>query len=110
MTKSSGSWLLAELTCLVALVGGAGYWRSLPVQVAVQEDQRTVEARRGPIRLWAVDVVAACAAQGGTVCDGIDPRVRQVWIEDARAWFLFGKHSCGWVDVGSGEVSYWGSD
>ena len=111
MTRGSRSWLLVELTCLVACVGGAvGYWRTLPIQVALQPDQRTVEARRGPIRLWSVDVVAACEAQGGTVCDGIDPRVRHFAIDGAEASFVYGKHSYGLIDVESGEVSYWGSD
>ncbi len=110
--KGSPSWLLVELTFLVALVGGAvAYWRSLPLQVALQADQRTVEARRGPIRVWTVDVVAACEAQGGVIGDPvIEPRVRHLEVDGARASFIYGKHSYGWVDLGSGEVSYWGSD
>ena len=47
---------------------------------------------------------------GGTVCDGIDPRVRHFAIDGAEASFVYGKHSYGLIDVESGEVSYWGSD
>lgn len=107
-------WMWTITLSLIALLAAGSlflWWRTLPISVSLMPDQRSVTARRGPVRIWTVDVVAACEAQGGAIRDPVvEPRVRELKVEGDVGWFVYGKHSFGSIDVLTGAVSYWGSD